>query len=158
MSPPVVGLPVAVALVALGGAVGSTLRATVAVALPGNPLGATLAVNVVGAFLLGLVLEWLAASGDRLGERRRAGVRLLLGTGVCGGFTTYSAVTEHAAELLRDGDATVAAAYVLVTLLLGALATLAGVGTAALLTARADDRDAGSEADSAVDGERGSTR
>lgn len=158
MSPPVVGLPVAVALVALGGAVGSTLRATVAVALPGSPLGATLAVNVLGAFLLGLVLEWLAASGERLGERRRAGVRLLLGTGVCGGFTTYSAVTEHAAELLRDGDATVAAAYVLVTLLLGALATLAGVGTAALLTARADDRDAGSEADSAVDGERGSTR
>ncbi|MBB1032971.1 CrcB family protein [Dietzia sp. CQ4] len=151
-------LPVAVGLVALGGAVGSALRATVAVMLPGTPLGATLAVNVLGAFLLGLVLEWLAASGERLGERRRAGVRLLLGTGVCGGFTTYSAVTEHAAELLRDGDATVAAAYVLVTLLLGALATLAGVGTAALLTARADDRDAGSEADSAVDGERGSTR
>nr|WP_187701959.1 CrcB family protein [Dietzia sp. CQ4] len=145
-------------MVALGGAVGSALRATVAVMLPGTPLGATLAVNVLGAFLLGLVLEWLAASGERLGERRRAGVRLLLGTGVCGGFTTYSAVTEHAAELLRDGDATVAAAYVLVTLLLGALATLAGVGTAALLTARADDRDAGSEADSAVDGERGSTR
>lgn len=151
-------LPVAVGLVALGGAVGSALRATVAVMLPGTPLGATLAVNVLGAFLLGLVLEWLAASGERLGERRRAGVRLLLGTGVCGGFTTYSAVTEHAAELLRDGDATVAAAYVLVTLLLGALATLAGVGTAALLTARADDRDAGSEADSAVDGERGSPR
>lgn len=155
-------LPVAVGLVALGGAVGSALRATVAVMLPGTPLGtplgATLAVNVLGAFLLGLVLEWLAASGERLGERRRAGVRLLLGTGVCGGFTTYSAVTEHAAELLWDGDATVAAAYVLVTLLLGALATLAGVGTAALLTARADDRDAGSEADSAVDGERGSTR
>ncbi|MGN7156445.1 fluoride efflux transporter FluC [Dietzia cercidiphylli] len=151
-------LPVAVGLVALGGAVGSALRATVAVMLPGTPLGATLAVNVLGAFLLGLVLEWLAASGERLGERRRAGVRLLLGTGVCGGFTTYSAVTEHAAELLRDGDATVAAAYVLVTLLLGALATLAGVGAAALLTTRADDRDAGSEADSAVDGERGSTR
>ena len=151
-------LPVAVGLVALGGAVGSALRATVAVMLPGTPLGATLAVNVLGAFLLGLVLEGLAASGERLGERRRAGVRLLLGTGVCGGFTTYSAVTEHAAELLWDGDATVAAAYVLVTLLLGALATLAGVGTAALLTARADDRDAGSEADSAVDGERGSTR
>ncbi|MFN7242544.1 MAG: fluoride efflux transporter FluC, partial [Dietzia cercidiphylli] len=91
-------LPVAVGLVALGGAVGSALRATVAVMLPGTPLGATLAVNVLGAFLLGLVLEWLAASGERLGERRRAGVRLLLGTGVCGGFTTYSAVTEHAAE------------------------------------------------------------
>lgn len=151
-------LPVAVGLVALGGAVGSALRATVAVILSGNPLGATLAVNVVGAYLLGLILEWLAASGERPGERRRAGARLLLGTGVCGGFTTYSAVTEHAAELLRDGDATVAAAYVLVTLLLGALATLAGVGAAALLTTRADDRDAGSEADSAVDGERGSTR
>ncbi|MFN3601869.1 MAG: fluoride efflux transporter FluC [Dietzia sp.] len=139
-------LPVAVALVALGGAAGSGLRATVAMSFPGHPLGATLAVNIVGAFLLGMVLEWSTTSDERGGERRRARVRLLLGTGVCGGFTTYSAVTEHAAELLRDGDAGIAAAYVLGTLVLGAVATLAGVAAATLVTRRSTDHAAASAA------------
>lgn len=121
------GRGAALALVALGGASGSALREAVALALPGAPLVATLAVNVVGAFLLGLLLEALAGAGARGFEGRLGAARLLLGTGFCGGFTTYSAVAVQGAELLRGGDTVTAVAYAVITLLLGALATLAGV-------------------------------
>lgn len=117
----------ALALVAVGGAAGTFLRALVSEVLPGHGLVATLAVNVVGAFLLGLLLEALASSGARGYEGRLGAARLLLGTGFCGGFTTYSAVAYQGAMLLGDGEAPLALAYATLTLVLGALATLAGV-------------------------------
>lgn len=110
-------LPVALALVALGGAAGSVLRAGVGLAMPGAPLTATLLVNVVGAFLLAVVVE----------RGRRQRLRLLLGTGFCGGFTTYSAVAVHVAELGQGAELFLAAGYALVTLVAGAVATLAGI-------------------------------
>ena len=68
-------------LVALGAAVGAPLRFVIAEWLDDEfPLG-TLAVNVVGSALLGLF------SGMAIGESAAA----LLGTGFCGGMTTYSA-------------------------------------------------------------------
>ena len=69
-------------LVALGAALGAPLRYAIASALDAErfPRG-TLLVNVVGSFLLGLFVE-AGASGHWL---------TLLGTGFCGGFTTYSA-------------------------------------------------------------------
>lgn len=123
----VIPTPAAVALVALGGAAGSALRETVALALPGAPLPATLAVNVLGALGLAVLLEALAGAGARGYEGRRGAARLLLGTGFCGGFTTYSAVAVQGAELLRGGDTVTAVAYAVVTLLLGAVATLGGI-------------------------------
>lgn len=135
------GRGAALALVALGGASGSALREAVALALPGAPLVATLAVNVVGAFLLGLLLEALAGAGARGFEGRLGAARLLLGTGFCGGFTTYSAVAVQGAELLRGGDTVTAVAYAVITLLLGALATLAGVALGSRASAeRAEGR------------------
>ena len=68
-------------LVALGAAVGATLRFWVAHHLDDRWPTGTLLVNVAGSFVLGLVVS-AGASGDRLA---------LLGTGFCGGFTTYSA-------------------------------------------------------------------
>jgi CrcB protein len=65
-------------LVAAGGFVGSVLRYSVGVALPGA--AGTLAVNVLGSFALGAMLT--------LVRRRR--VRVLLGTGLLSSFTTYS--------------------------------------------------------------------
>lgn len=127
MTRAVIPTPAAVALVALGGAAGSALRETVALALPGAPLPATLAVNVLGALGLAVLLEALAGAGARGYEGRRGAARLLLGTGFCGGFTTYSAVAVQGAELLRDGDTVTAVAYAVVTLLLGAVATLGGI-------------------------------
>lgn len=116
----------ALLLVAVGGAAGSAARAAVALALPGAPLVATFLVNMVGAFALAVLVGATAPPPDH--ERRRRGVRLLVGTGFCGGFTTYSAVALHTAELLQDpATGYVAAGYAIATLGLGAVATLSGL-------------------------------
>ncbi|MFB9258975.1 fluoride efflux transporter FluC [Dietzia aerolata] len=124
------GTVLALLLVGLGGAAGSAARAGVALALPAAPLAATLLVNVVGAGVLGLVVAALDGAGV---SRRRARARLLLGTGFCGGFTTYSAVAVQTAELLRGAEPGTAVGYALVTLLLGAVATLLGLVLGGLL-------------------------
>jgi len=122
--------PGAVLLVVAGGALGSLARYGIAVLLPpaaGWPLG-TLAVNLAGAFVLGLLLEFLA-----LGAKNDAGtraLRLAAGTGFLGAFTTYSALALEANVLLADGQTGTAAAYLLATLAGGFLASLAGVGVA----------------------------
>jgi fluoride exporter len=119
--------PSAVAVVAAGGAVGTAAREAVTLLAPplaGIPV-AVLAVNLAGAFLLGLLLEALVRRGPDHGRRRA--LRLLLGTGVLGGFTTYSALATDAAGLLADGRVGVGAGYALVTVLVGAAATWLGV-------------------------------
>lgn len=81
-----------IALVAGGGAVGTALRYVVTVLVPpaaGLPV-AIFTVNVVGAFVLGVLLELLAEWGPDVGWSRR--LRLGIGTGVLGGFTTYSSL------------------------------------------------------------------
>lgn len=117
-------------LVALGGAAGSAGRAAIALALPGSLLAATLLVNVVGAFVLGALVAVLDGVGQRESGRRRDRqhrARLLLGTGFCGGFTTYSAVALQAAELVRETAMIAAAGYALLTLVAGTSATVAGL-------------------------------
>ena len=119
--------PIFIALVALGGAAGSIARHGVERLLDttaGLPVG-TLAVNLVGAFALGVLLEGLATRGSDVGHRRAA--RLLVGTGFLGGFTTYSALAVEADGLLRDGRVALALVYVLTTVVVGLLASLAGV-------------------------------
>ena len=123
--------PAAVALVALGGAVGTYARVVVSVAVPDPALASTLAVNIVGAFALGFLLTRLSDGGNAAGGRRR-GLRLLLGTGFCGGFTTYSLIALQAATLLRQGELPVAVAYGAITLASGAVATLLGIVLASL--------------------------
>ncbi|MGH3474674.1 MAG: fluoride efflux transporter FluC [Aeromicrobium sp.] len=128
------GTPVAVhltpsfiAFVALGGMAGSLARHGVERMLGtsnGLPVG-TLVVNLIGAFALGVLLEGLATRGSDVGHRRAA--RLLVGTGFLGGFTTYSALAVEADGLLRDGRVAIALAYGLTTVVVGLLASLAGV-------------------------------
>jgi CrcB protein len=113
-------------LVWLGGSLGTGARYVVTDRVPpllDLPLG-TLLVNVVGAFLLGLLLERLSRSGDDVGARRD--LRLLLGTGFLGGLTTYSALATDAVDL-GGHHLGRAAAYGLGTLLLGGLAALLGL-------------------------------
>jgi len=117
-------------LVALGGAIGTGAREAISLAIPavaGVPVS-ILGINVVGAFLLGVLLEGLLLGGPDAGRRRS--VRLLLGTGVLGGFTTYSALAADSGLLLVDGRAPVAIAYALGTVLLGAAASWLGIATA----------------------------
>ena len=119
--------PAFIALVMLGGAAGSLARHGVEQLLgtsDGLPVG-TLTVNLVGAFVLGVLLEWLATRGSDAGRRRAA--RLLVGTGFLGGFTTYSALAVEADGLVRDGRIALALAYVLTTVVVGLLASLAGI-------------------------------
>jgi CrcB protein len=89
-------------LVAAGGAVGSALRYLVATAAfvwlgPAFPWG-TLAVNLAGSFLIGLV-QALAAQRLVLGEE----ARFFLSAGVMGGFTTYSAFSYETVGLMERG-------------------------------------------------------
>ena len=109
----------------VGGAAGTALRALVGALVPAVdrvPV-ATIAINVIGAFALGALLAVLARRGPDAGRRRTA--RLLLGTGVLGGFTTFSSLAVDTAVLLEGHRLLQALAY-------GLGSVLAGVAAAAL--------------------------
>lgn len=110
-------------LVFFGGSAGTGLRALLDRAAP-SPHGqwpwTTFVINLSGALLLGLLLESLARREARDGSG--GGARILLGTGVLGGYTTYSTV---AVETLHLGLAT-AFSYASLTVLGGAAAAALG--------------------------------
>jgi len=117
----------ALALVAGGGAAGTLARYAIGVAVPpwrGLPV-AVFTINVVGAFGLGLLLAVLARGGPDAGIRRR--LRLLLGTGVLGGFTTYSTFAVGADGLFVAAHPWQGALYAVATVVVGAAASLAGI-------------------------------
>jgi fluoride exporter len=108
--------------VLIGGAAGAGLRyeagrVVLRVAGPGFPWG-TLIVNLSGGLLMGLLAGVLA--GEGMTSRP---LWLLLGVGVLGGFTTFSAFSLDLFEMLQRGQAAVAALYALASVL-GALALL----------------------------------
>ena len=111
-------------IVGLGGAAGSILRylATLASnALHCSSWIATLSVNGIGAFLIGLFMA-ACTNGDW---------KLMLTVGLCGGFTTYSTFSAQSLEMLRSGNYLNAGAYILGTVVLCLLFVWAGmyVGT-----------------------------
>jgi CrcB protein len=121
-------------LVALGGAIGSLLRYAVGlVALasfgPAFPWG-TLIVNVVGCFVIGLVTQLAVAGAPGVSPT----VRLFLATGVCGGFTTFSAFSLEAIQLGRIGHQAAAFAYVAASVLIGLVAVWVGLLAGRLVT------------------------
>lgn len=129
--------PGAVALVVAGGIAGAGTRIGAGVVHPtaaGTWPWTTFVVNVVGAFVLGVLLEGLARSGGDDGPRRRA--RLLGGTGFCGALTTYSTLAVEVDLLGRDGRPGIALAYLAASVAAGLVTTAAGIGMATL-TARA---------------------
>lgn len=119
-------------LVAAGGVVGTAARygstlwlGTAASGLP----TATLAVNLVGCFLLGLLLEALGRRGPE--SPRMQAARLALGTGVLGGFTTFGSLAEELAQLVHAHADGVAAVYAVVSVVGGLVATVLGITLAA---------------------------
>jgi CrcB protein len=114
-------------MVAAGGAAGSWLRYLVARAWmqaigPHAFPWATLTVNAAGSFAMGLLAGWLARFGAH-GESWR----LLLGVGLLGGFTTFSAFSLEFALLVERGTIAAAAGYVAVTLIAGFGGLFAGL-------------------------------
>ncbi len=109
--------------VALGGGSGAWLRYSVGRLIGvGNFPYATLTVNIVGSFAMGLLAAWLARHGEG-GE----GWRLLLGVGVLGGFTTFSAFSLEIVQLAQRGAIGTAALYATASLLGGVIALLIGL-------------------------------
>lgn len=103
-----------------GGALGSLARAalaTLAVPDPARWPWPTFVVNIVGAFLVGYfttrLLERLPLSSYR---------RPLLGTGLCGGLTTFSTMQVETVKMIEHGHYALAAAYTVVSITLGLLA------------------------------------
>lgn len=117
--------------VAVGGALGTSARFGVEHAWPtslASPAWATLTVNVVGSFVLALVVTWLAA---RRPQDRTW--RPFIATGICGGFTTFSSVTLELVQRGRHHHLPSAAAELLLTLALGLLGALGGIAVAGAL-------------------------
>ncbi|WP_395390730.1 fluoride efflux transporter CrcB [Novosphingobium sp. BL-8A] len=117
-------------MVALGGAVGSWLRFVVAYAWtallgPARALAfpyGTLTVNVVGSLVMGLLAGWLGRMAPG-GEN----VRLLVGVGVLGGFTTFSSFSLDTIALAERGQPGLAAFYVAISLAAGFAALFLGL-------------------------------
>ena len=113
--------------VALGGALGASARYMTNVAAmrlvgPGFPW-ATVAVNVVGSFLMGALVVVLAhKDGTRLAP--------FLMTGLLGGFTTFSAFSLDALTLWERGQTALASAYVLGSVIASLAAIVAGMAAA----------------------------
>lgn len=110
-------------MVFLGGGIGSALRYAVSVVLNGHgfPFG-TFAVNVLGCFLIGL----FGAAAGKFGWSES--VRLLLTTGLCGGFTTFSTFSAEGLAFLKDGAYGAFALYAGASLVVGLLAVALGWG------------------------------
>ena len=113
-------------LVMSGGAAGAGLRYlvgrwTLVTLGAGLPFG-TWTVNIAGGFAMGLLVGFLARASSG-GEP----LRLLLGVGVLGGFTTFSAFSLEAFGMIVRGDAALAAAYAVSSVAGSIIALYAGV-------------------------------
>lgn len=122
-------------LICLGGALGTGARYLIALEAPrllgtAFPYG-TLTVNVVGSFLLGAVMH-VGLTTNLISPE----LRLMLTTGVMGGFTTYSTFNYETMEYLRQGDFSLAAVNVAATLFLCLLAGALGLALAGWLVGR----------------------
>ncbi|GFZ87214.1 putative fluoride ion transporter CrcB [Aquaticitalea lipolytica] len=112
-------------LVFIGGGFGSVLRFIIAKYLNssenGIPYG-TFAANIIGSLLIGIILG-LAAKNNTLTENQT----LLLATGFCGGFTTFSTFAYENHVFLKTGDLTSFALYTIASFVIGFLAVFLGM-------------------------------
>jgi CrcB protein len=120
--------PGPIAAIAVGGGLGTLARYgmehAVVAAADGFPW-ATLVVNVLGSFLLGVVVTLVSERwpGDRY-------LRPLVAVGFCGGFTTFSTLAVEIDQRIQHGHGALAAAYLVVTLVAGLGAALVGITVA----------------------------
>ena len=141
LPPPGPHAPTAVAatVVGLGGAVGALARTGIADLWPHPARGwpwSTLVVNATGSALLGVLLVVLAR---RFPRDRYA--RPLLGTGILGGYTTFSTFSVDAAQLVRFDRPGVALGYVVASIAAILLGCVLGLGLARRLLDGAERSD-----------------
>jgi len=112
-------------LVFIGGGFGSGLRYIIGKYLNSSETGipyGTFAANIIGSLLIGVILG-LAAKNDALSQNQT----LLLATGFCGGFTTFSTFAYENHMFLKSGDFTSFAIYTIGSFIIGFLAVFLGL-------------------------------
>ena len=111
-------------LVFLGGGLGSGLRYLMTIAMNNYskvlPLG-TFTVNMLGCLLIGLILGYAQKENTLTSNQT-----LLLATGFCGGFTTFSAFANENLELIKNGELFNFSFYTVGSVLIGILAVFIG--------------------------------
>ena len=112
-------------LVMAGGAVGAALRFQLSRMSPVSAGGwpwPTFAANVAGGLAMGVLAAWALRQGDAAEP-----MRLLLGVGLLGGFTTFSAFSLEMAMMVERGQIMLAGSYALASVLLALVAVFAGL-------------------------------
>ncbi len=107
-------------LVALGGAAGSVGRYLIAKCYEGTFPWGTLTVNILGSLLIGFLMG-LVGKGTLSPE-----MKLLLVTGFCGGFTTFSTFANESLSMMKVGSVLLMSLYVGISVALGILAVYLG--------------------------------
>jgi fluoride exporter len=111
-------------LVGLGGSIGSMARYAASLMIKSKSFPfATLSVNIIGSFIIGLVFA-ISIKENSISDNWK----LFLTTGICGGFTTFSALSLENVELLQNGKIGMAVTYILLSVVLGILAAFLGYG------------------------------
>lgn len=112
-------------LVMTGGAFGAAMRFGLARAVPVGGVGwpwPTFLANLLGGFAMGVLAAWLLR-----GHIAAEPLRLFLGVGVLGGFTTFSAFSLEMAQMVQRGQGMLAAVYALASVILALGAVFAGI-------------------------------
>ena len=112
-------------LVLAGSAAGGSLRYITSLMIQSKnttqfPLG-TFLINLIGCFIIGMIYA-IASRNASTGSD----IKLLLATGFCGGFTTFSAFAFENLELFKSGQYLTALLYIILSVVLGILAVILG--------------------------------
>ena len=112
-------------LVFFGGGLGSGLRYLVTIAMKQYskvlPFG-TFTVNILGCLLIGLILGYAQKENTLTSNQT-----LLLATGFCGGFTTFSAFANENLELIKNGEIFNFSVYSVSSIVVGIIAVFVGL-------------------------------